>query len=61
MSINNIVHVDSGSVLLSKYMNASSILNSNLFRNDFPTDNLYDGRIIFLKVHESADDSGDEQ
>ena len=44
------VTVDSSELLLSKYMNSESMSNNNLFTNTFPTENLYDGRIVFIKV-----------
>ena len=58
MSTNKIVTVDSASLLLSKYMNAESMSNSNLYRNEFPTDNLIEGRIVFIKVPDNMIEEG---
>lgn len=59
MADNKII-VNSASEFLSKYMTIDATSNSNLFRDSFPTDNLYEGRIIFLKVHEPANISEEE-
>jgi len=58
---NNVIIVNSASELLTKYMTADAVSNSNLFRDSFPTNNLYEGRIIFLKVHQPNNTTKEEE
>ena len=56
---NNIITVNNTAELL-QYMTEEATSNSNLFRDDFPTDYLYEGRVIFLKVPEVVSISEEE-